>query len=957
MPIPHLQKRIYGYVRRSTGREPKQGRPPRSPKRRFKGLKKRLVLGLIIAGVLGFLFLTVLVAWTSKDLPNPDRLLDSSIAQSTKIYDRTGEHLLYEIFAQEKRTIIEFEEVPKDLVNGVIATEDTKFYEHKGIRPLSILRAFVYGVFTNKRISGTSTLTQQLVKNAILTNERSLTRKIKEAILSIRLEQKYTKDQILKIYFNEIPYGSTNYGVEAAAQSYFGKHVSDLTLAESATLAGFPKAPSKYLNDPDSLKQRRDFVLRRMFEEGYITEEQKNTAQAEALTLTQHYGEIKAPHFVLHVKQLLIEQYGLEESKVEKGGLKVITTLDWDKQQIAEKVISEDSLPILEKAEADNAALVALDPKTGQILALVGSRDFNNDEIKGKFNVVTQGKRQPGSSFKPIIYSAAFEKGYTPDTILFDVTTNFAMSGKPYTPQNYDGKEYGPLTMRQALQGSLNIPAVQTLYLVGPKKGVEFAQRLGYTTLNEGEFGLTLVLGGGEVKLLEHTNAYATFANNGLQHTPTAVLKIEDPTGKTLYEWKKDNGKRVIEPEIAATISNVLSDDGARSYIFGANGILTLPGRPVAVKTGTTNNYVDTWTVGFTPSLVTGIWVGNTDNTPMKFGNSSAAVAAPLWNSFMKQSLEGTPVEQFPTPPANDADKPILRGSLGGSIKLLVDKATGKRASSSTPENLIEEKTFIPPHSVLHYVQKEDPRGDPPTNPADDPQYERWEASIQDWIKRKKEQDPNWNVSFEEPPTEYDDEHSLELIPMVEILSPTEGQILTDRRIITSIIASAPRGVTQVTYKIDGVYVGVITQHPFNLDYTAENLDSGEHTLTVIVEDDIRNRAEKDIKFLLNTDPLAPGVTFSKSLGTMSVNSFPQTLYLDYHKLNEIEETRLYIKKDGSNDKQLVTKTDDFSNMFNSQLVLNWNTAPDKGSYDVILEVVAQGGDTRESDKQKIIIN
>src|SRR3989338_8571678 len=691
-------------------------------------LGKKLIHMTVGLGVAGFLFSVVLFAWANHNLPDPDKLNDRRVAQSTKIYDRTGEHLLYEIFAEQKRTLVELEEVPKPLINGVVATEDTAFYEHRGIRPLSIARSVVFGLFGSSRVGGgASTLTQQLVKNAILTNEQTLTRKAKEIILSVRLEQKYTKEQILKIYFNEITYGSTNYGVEAASQSYFGKHVSDLNLQESATLAGLPKAPTRYLNNPDALTERRNFVLRRMFEEGYISEEEKNAAQAEPLTLSRRIGDIKAPHFVLYVKELLVNQFG--EQLVDTGGLKVLTSLDWDKQEIAERVIAEKGTELLKEAEGDNMALVALDPKTGQILAMVGSKDFYDEAIDGQFNVATLGKRQPGSSFKPIVYAAAFEKGYTPDTALFDVETDFAVSGKRYKPRNYDLKERGPVSMRQALQGSLNIPAVKTLYLVGSEKGVTFAERLGYTTLGAGNFGLSLVLGGGEVKLLEHTAAYGVFANTGNKQPVTSIVKIEDSRGDVLYEWKKQKGEDVLDSKIAALMSNILSDDAARAYVFGAGGVLTLPGRPVAAKTGTTNNYIDAWTVGYTPSLAAGVWAGKTDNTPMKQGDGGSRVAAPIWNAFMKEALKDAPVEAFPPPPPNDAAKPVLRGSTGGAITLKINRVTGRIASSSTPEHMIVERTYTQPHDILHYVKKDDPRGHAPDHPADDPQYTIWETA------------------------------------------------------------------------------------------------------------------------------------------------------------------------------------------------------------------------------------
>lgn len=823
---PHLSPRLAGYIR------------------------ERFLRVSIILIALGCIGATIVIAWASKDLPDPNRLTDRQIAQSTKIYDRTGQHLLYEIYADEKRTLIELEDISQDIIDGVIATEDTRFYEHSGIRPLSIIRAVVVGILPGNRIEGTSTLTQQLVKNAILTNERSLTRKIKEAILSLRLEQKYTKDQILKIFFNEIPYGSTNYGVESAAQAYFGKSADEVTLAEAATLAGLPKAPSTYLNNRDALLQRRNFVLRRMYEEGYISESEKNAAQNEELTLSRQYGEIKAPHFVLYVREQLVSQFG--EQQVDTGGLKVITTLDWDKQQIAESVVEEVGTELLTAASANNTALVALDPKTGHILSLVGSKDFFDETIDGQFNVVTLGKRQPGSSFKPIVYTAAFELGYTPETILYDVVTNFgANAGQSYTPQNYDLSERGPVTIRKALQGSLNIPAVKALYLVGEKEGIDFSERLGYSTFGNGDFGLSLVLGGGEVIPLEHVSAYGVFANNGVRHTPVSILSVTDASGDTLYEWKAERGEQVLEPDITATISNVLSDDAARAYAFGAGGVLTLPGRPVAAKTGTTNGYVDGWTVGYTPSLVAGVWVGNTDNTPMKAGYGGSRVAGPIWNAYMRRALEASPVESFPAPPVSDVTKPVLRGTESGGVTVQVNTITGNLATSSTPAHMIEERTYVQPHSILHYVIKDNPRGPIPEDPAQDPQYTIWEAAIADWITRMQATDPEFSLVFGEAPTTVDDAYSIELIPTLTVLYPVASSTIAAGDLYTDIQVTAPRGVSVVRYFVDDALVGVVTEAPFTIDLRDRTLSPGPHSLTIEVEDDIGNKRTEVIPFFV----------------------------------------------------------------------------------------------------------
>lgn len=996
MPKPPLKRRTYGYLEknneRTTHTHGEEKKPPvkthktskysitnillvilllpfriigwffkkifslfKVSKQTGKELRKKFFSFIAVCFALGILGMTILVAWAGKDLPDPDRLTDRQIAQSTKIYDRTGEHMLYEIFADQKRTIVEFDKLPKQLINAVIATEDTAFYEHKGIQPLSIIRSVVYGILGKSRLgSGASTLTQQLVKNAILTNERTYTRKIKEIILSIRLEQKYSKDQILKIYFNEIPYGSTNYGVESAAHSYFNKSVSDLNLEEIAILAGLPKAPSKYLTNKTALKNRRDFVLERMFEEGFITREEADENQAKPVSLSQEFGKIQAPHFVLYVKEQLVDMFG--EQMVDTGGLKVITTLDWEKQQIAELAIKEESDKTFTEAEANNASLVALDPKTGQILAMVGSRDFYDDKIDGQFNVTTLGKRQPGSSFKPIVYAAAFEKGYTPDTLLFDVETNFAISGKDYIPKNYDLKEHGIVTMRQALQGSLNIPAVQTLYLVGAEKGVDFAERFGYTTLSEGDFGLSLVLGGGEVKLLEHVNAYGIFANNGVLQKHLSIINVEDNSGSTLFEWKKSKGEKVLDEGVAATLSNVLSDDVARSYVFGSGSILTLSDRPVAAKTGTTNGYVDAWTIGYTPSLVSGVWVGNTNNTPMHKGDGGSKLAAPIWNHFMREALKNTPAEEFPTPPPNDAQKPILRGSSGTGIKLLVDKVTGKLATSSTPADYIIEQSYIPPHSILHYINKDDPRGPAPTNPTQDQQYTVWEKAIQDWVVREKENNPDWSINFGEPPTESDDIHSLELVPTLEVILPSPDNVLGSRQINTDIRVSAPRGVTKVTYKIDESYVGTIKDAPFNLNYYATGLEDGTHVLIIIAEDDIGNQSRKEIPFTLAAGAEQPVVLWTEKETTLNQSDFPRVFFLRQSKLDQIKTVVVYKQKIGTSGRSVVGTINPETDLFNNQLMLNWNSIPEQGEWELTAQITLKNNLPGNTDKTKIIV-
>jgi membrane peptidoglycan carboxypeptidase len=828
---------------------------------------KKVFLACLITGVIGFALLTLYVAWISRDLPDPNNLNNRHVAESTKIYDRTGEHLLYEIYLDRKRTIVELPDLPQHLINATVSVEDAKFFEHSGIRITSIIRAGISGIFHLKTgRGGASTLTQQFVKNAIVGDERGglsgINRKIKEAILSMQLERKYSKQEILKLYFNEVPYGSTNYGIESAAQSYFGKSSKDLNLAESATLAGIVQRPSVFLNNHDLLKNRRDFVLRRMKEEGYITEDVMKATQTEPLNLRNRLTGIEAPHYVLYVKELLERQFG--EKLVETGGLRVITALDYDKNKIAQEEIAKFLKDNGERYNAGNAALVSIDPKTGQVLTMVGSKDyFGKSEPEG----CTPGKncvfepntnvalrpRQPGSSFKPFVYTAGFEKGYTPETLLYDTITNFdPRPGQSYIPKNYDGKERGPITVRSALQGSLNIPAVKMLYLVGIDSMVEFAQRFGYTTLSDKDrLGLSMVLGGGEIILLEHTAAYAALANDGAYNAPTFILNVKDSQGNELYAWKQQT-KKVLENTVAHQITNVLADNAARAYVFGANSTLVLPGREAAAKTGTTNDYRDGWTMGYVPQLVTGVWSGNNNNAPMKSAGGSIA-AGPIWNAYMRRALDKQPVIAFAKPPDNTAKKPVLRGSNGGRVVMKVDTFSGKLATDATPPELVEERTYIQAHDILHYVDKNNPQGPEPSNPSADPQYQLWETGVQDWINKMRQTSTS-TISFEAPPTEFDDVHTRELQPSVSLLTPTPNTSVIVKSIGVDVRASAPRGINRVVYLVDGREVGSATSFPFALNLDLAGFANGSHTLQARAYDDIGNRGESEVvTFTINT--------------------------------------------------------------------------------------------------------
>ncbi len=942
MPIPQLQRS------RQYGRLPDTEPAPRKEKRDYnrKKLLKTIGWAAFAGAITLFVVGTITVGWISRDLPDPNKLNDRQVSQSTKIYDRTGEHMLYEVYQNQKRTLVELDKIATSALKATVAVEDKNFYQHGGIQIKSIIRASFNNLIGRRAGSGgASTLTQQLIKNAIVGDERrgfaGYFRKIKEAILAIRLEKKYTKDQILKLYLNEIPYGSTNYGIESASQSYFHKSALDLTLAESAALAAIPKAPSRYLKDLDALRDRRDLVLALMHDQGYITEEEKKEAQGVALRIFRTGGPMDAPHFVLYVKQLLADKFG--ERAIDEGGLKVITTLDYEKQKIAEKIVKELGDKNAKNANANNAALVAIDPKTAQILALVGSRDYNNDEINGQFDVATLGKRQPGSSFKPFVYTAAFEKGYTPETVLYDVSTNFdARAGEDYTPKNYDGKDHGLVTIRKSLQGSLNIPAVKTLYLVGSANMIDFSKKFGYTTLT-GDYGLSLVLGGAEVNLLEHTNAYATLANNGIYNEPVSLLKVTNNLGEDLYEWKETDGQEAVTPEIAATISDVLSDDQARAFVFSLNGNLTLPNRPVAAKTGTTNDNKDAWTLGYVPTLAAGVWVGNTIPTPMKAGGN--ALAGTIWNRFMRETLTSTPPENFPAPPENDALKPVLRGHNDGII-LNINSETGKIANSSTPENLITQRTYLPPHDILHYVVKDDPRGANPAFPADDPQYTAWETGLQEWVIRQA-----GAVILQEPPTEYDNVQTSALAPTLEFVSPTEGSILTSRQIDIQVKATAPRGVTKVMYQIDGHSIGDSTQFPFNLSYYAQTLLKGPHTLSAVAQDDAGNSTQKNINFALQAEFDPPNFQwFDGESVIIQTDEFPRVMSLTPFRWDDIKQIDIYLSSTIVPLPKLIYNFNHKEDkLVNNQLTFTWKSAPLVGDY--VLKAVLTDNSGKKVEK------
>lgn len=902
----------------------------------------KLAIVCFIVGVVGFLGL---VAWVGRSLPDPGQLIDREVAQTTKIYDRTGEHVIYEIHGDQQRTIVALKDLPAYVPQATIAIEDKDFYKHKGISFWGIIRGVIWKPLTGQRAQGGSTLTQQFVKNAILTNERTVIRKIKEWILAYRIEQKYNKDEILQMYFNEIPYGSTAYGIEAASHKYFDKNAKDLTLAEAAILAALPQGPSRYSpygQNIDLLIGRQHYILDLMAEQGYITKDDAEIAKAQELKFRKQDANITAPHFVMYVKELLSEKYG--EKAVEQGGLKIITTLDIDKQKAAEDVITERAENNAKNYNANNAALVSIDPKNGQVLAMVGSRDYFNDEINGQFNAAT-GIRQPGSSLKPLVYTACFLKGYTPNTLLYDVVTNFSSDpANPYEPHNYDLAEHGPISMRKALAGSLNIPAVKAIYLAGIDNVMDLAKNFGYSTLTDKDrFGLSLVLGGAEVKLLEHTNAYGVFATEGLIHPTSVILKVEDASGKTLEEYE-EHEEKVLDANVARMTNDVLSDNSARAYVFGESSWLTLGDRPAAAKTGTTNDYRDAWTLGYTPSLVTGVWVGNSDNSKMKPGADGSVVAAPIWNQYMKKALAGSPVESFNKPEIPTAGKAILDGQVANVIK--IDRASGLLATEYTPQDYIEEKSFIAPHSILYYIDKDNPLGEQPKNPANDPQFNLWESRVLAWAEKQK---ASSSISTDIPPTEYDNVHTPENKPSFKVITPANNDTISEPFLTSRVEASAPRGINRVEYYINNKLLSTNYSYPFNLEKQISFLSNGSHVLTVRVCDDISNCNSEDINLNLNlnnqtTEPEI-SLKINTSKGDVTPSDFPLKYQISFDNSNYVAKLEL-IYKDTEDTEHIISKIEEIRG---STYGMSWVNTPTPGEYKVFARITTWGNKKYDS--------
>ncbi len=811
-------------------------------KRQFN-IKSKWILWAAVAGfvlVVAGLFTTVgLFAYVAKDLPSPDKIVRRE-GFATKIYDRNGQ-LLYDVFTDQRRTPIQLSQVPLTLQQATIAIEDKNFYKHAGFDLLTPFRIGYNFVFKH-RVVGGSTLSQQLVKKRLLTDERTLSRKVKEFILTLQVEAKYNKDQILQMYLNEVPYGGTAYGIEAAAETFFGKPVKDVTLTESAILAGLPQSPTRYSPFAGKLYiDRTKEVLRRMREDGYITSEQEKSSLEELpnVGIASDKGFLKAPHFVFYVRQLLEEKFG--ESIVEQGGLKVTTSLDLNLQEEAEKIVAEE-IDKVKHLKISNGSAVVEDVNNGQILAMVGSRGWNDPGVDGKFNVAT-ALRQPGSTIKPITYLAGLKKGYSASTMLMDVKTAFPGGDKPeYVPENYDLKYRGPVLVRDALGNSLNVPAVKMLSLVGIPDMLQLAYDMGLSTLEPtSDFlkrvGLAVTLGGGEVRLLDMVTAYSAFANGGKKVEPVAILRVTDNQGNVLEEWKEKPIQQVISPEEAFVISSILSDPAARSITFGAATSLTVPNKVLAVKTGTTNDKKDNWTIGWSnKGRIGGVWVGNNNNTSMTQVASGITGASPIWKRIMTTALKDIPTSNFEP--------------SSGIITMDIDKISGWAAHDGYPSK------------QEYFIKGTEPAGDDPIHkkikvcrgegrlatPADvassnydereafyfkeeDPfeaqmKGNKWQEGILNWLK--DQQDPKYH-----PPTDFCGTTNPVWITIQE---PQNGTRTDNEDVSVRVNVSDINKITKVEFYLDGELKYSLNSEPWEI--TLPNVTKGKHKIDIRAENE-----------------------------------------------------------------------------------------------------------------------
>jgi len=832
-------------------------------RRRHRGfsfrIKKQTVLlylvgALILLVVFGFLAALALFAWYGRDLPKPGTLSEAR-GNSTIFYDRNGQ-VIYEMYQDKNRIQVDIDDVAKLLQQATIAIEDKRFYEHQGISQYGILRALISTLTGN--LQGGSTITQQLIKNVLLTSEQTLPRKIKEAILAYQVEKNYTKKEILEMYLNEAPYGGSFWGVGSASMGYFGKQPKDLTAVESAFLAGLPQNPSRYspfVSGKDSWKKRTEAVLRRMREDGYITrdQEERSKGQIDKMKFDEPELDSYAPHFIFYVKQQIEEQFG---ASILNQGVKIKTTLDLDLQKKAEKIV-KDEIKGLKNFDVGNGALVALKPDTGEIITYVGSYDYNNEKY-GKFDVVSQGFRQPGSALKPIEYSVALQKGYTPSTVIMDLKTVFPnQGGEDYTPENYDLKYRGPVQIRFALGNSLNVPAVKMLAMIGLRDFLQQAYNMGLASLeptqeNIDNLGLSASLGGGETTLLQLTSAFGVFANEGKKVDATSILEITDYKGKKIYKSNNEKTEPVLSPEISFIISHILSDNNARLDTFGPNSYLNVPGKTVAVKTGTTNDKRDNWAVGYTTSIAMGVWVGNNDNSPMNKQIASGATgASPIWYNFMRELLQkykdgimekpdkvkaltvdaflgGLPRDGSPT-----RSEYYVEGSEPTDVapyykKLKISKSTGKIANDiEVKSGNYDEKDFV-------VITENDPISTDGKN--------RWQEAIDAWAHSQSDDKYKY-------PTEISDASAENVV--VSIKSPTNETTVTSNEVEVRAKFTSISDIKEVKIFINDEEKKVIKGNTSEITEKF-NLPNGKYTIKVTAINEKDKSGDATVKIGVN---------------------------------------------------------------------------------------------------------
>ncbi|MEX2054797.1 MAG: PBP1A family penicillin-binding protein [Candidatus Andersenbacteria bacterium] len=917
-------------------------------------LGRRGIPLLLTVGGIGLLWAAGTVLWWSKDLPNPQDINDRRVSESTKIFDSMGQHLLYQI-GDVHRTRVDLDRISRYVRQATVAAEDDQFYEHHGLDFKGIIRGVVLKPLSGRRAQGGSTITQQLIKNSILTPERTLRRKVKEAVLALELEQRFSKDDILEMYLNDIPYGSQAYGIEAASQTFFAKSAADLTLAQAAALTSLPKAPtyySPYGSHIEDLKQRQVSVLERMKDLEMITPEQLEEAKQEELEFAPRRESIQAPHFVFYVKEQLDEEYG--ERVVEQGGLKVLTTLDIELQKIAEEVLKEKQAT-LNGLGASNAALVAIDPKTGNIVAMAGSVDYFNEEIDGNVNVAIR-HRSPGSSIKPFVYAAAFRKGFTPDTLLVDAEMDF---GQNYRPKNYDLGQRGPVTMRIALANSLNIPAVQTLYLAGVRETTDLAQRMGMTSLNDPDrYGLSLVLGGGDVRLLDEVSAYGVLANDGVRYPQRSILNVESGS-ETLYdaEAEEQRGEQALEAQVARLVTSILSDNNARASVFGTGSSLQLGSRPVAAKTGTTQEFRDGWTMGYTPSLAVGVWTGNNDNTPMGKRSDGVYTAGPIWNAFMRRALANKPIEQFVKPaPLGTLPHGALRGEMK-ELKAKWEKETKIVYTPECPVALGQAVTFKELHSTLFYLDKDNPRGVSPGQPEADPQFRRWEAGVAAWRDKHNEKNEEIRYVSSLPEPTCGIENSEEL-PKVKIIEPNTT-ILKSSPVTVKVEIDSSHPIKEVIFQVDGQEIAKRQKdQPYEATITFPGDFTGRKTLLVlaITEDNLIGRAHRT--FIINPDDAPPAVTLHTPPNgeQLTPSDFPQTIKVTAQDSNGIELVDILYQKDGQGGTSRIGRSTTLAPTAANRYEVTWNDSPGSGTYHIYAVAYDKTGNFTQTPPHTVVI-